>query len=338
MTFAGSEILCSEARARLKKGGRECQREAGTSAENGFRGGSVTSFDRAEELETNAALASALVAAQFPDWAHLPILRVEAASTDNDLYRLGADLAVRLPRRASAVEPIDKEHEWLPHLAPRLPAPIPVPLARGAPGQGYPFAWGVVRWIEGGPPADPTSETRLAIEVAGFISALHGIDASSGPPAGAHNYWRGAPLSAFDRVMRRRFEWLSDLGDIGRIVEAWEMALCVAPWADDPMWIHGDLKGANLLIKDGGLSGVLDWSAAGVGDPAVDVAVAWTLFDGDAREAFRGALGADDTTWARGRAWALIEGVFGLSYYRDRSGALASEGRRVIDVVLSTES
>jgi len=279
-------------------------------------------------------LARALVAAQFPQWAGLPIRPVEAASTDNAMYRLGEALAVRLPRREGAVTPIDKEHAWLARLAPALPCATPAPVAMGAPELGYPYPWGVVTWLDGEPAASGDNP-GLARDLARFVAALHAIDPSGGPAPGAHNFWRGAPLAAFDPVMRQRFEWLADVADIAAIVAAWERGLAVAP-SGERVWIHGDLKPANLLVRDGRLSGVLDWSAAGVGDPAVDYAAAWTLFDGDTRTVFRAALAIGEAAWARGRAWALVEGVFGLSYYRGRNDALADEGRQVIDRVLSS--
>ena len=291
--------------------------------------------ERAEEVETDAELARGLVATQFPGWSDLAIRRVEAASTDNDIYRLGDRLAVRLPRRDGAVAPIEKEHLWLSRLAPSLPVAIPTPVAKGAPGLGFPYPWGVVRWIEGEPPGTAAiTDVEIARDLALFIAALHEIDATGGPSPGAHNFWRGAPLRAFDAELRRRFEWLSDVDDIVTIAAAWEWGLQTAARTGSPTWIHGDLKSANLLLRGERLGGVLDWSAAGVGDPAVDVAVAWTLLAGDARAAFRETLAVDEAMWARGRAWALIEGVLGLSYYRGRNDELAVAGRCVIDAVL----
>jgi aminoglycoside phosphotransferase (APT) family kinase protein len=95
--------------------------------------------EREFELQTDAALARALIAAQFPQWATLPLARVESPSTDNDMYRLGDRMAARLPRRKSAVAPIEKEHAWLSRLAPCLPLAIPVPIAKGSPSVGYPY-------------------------------------------------------------------------------------------------------------------------------------------------------------------------------------------------------
>jgi aminoglycoside phosphotransferase (APT) family kinase protein len=289
----------------------------------------------AEEIETDAALARRLLTTQFPHWAALPIARVVADSTDNDMYRLGADMAVRLPRRAGAVTPMAKEHEWLPKLAPLLPAPVPLPLAKGAPDGSYPYPWAVVRWIEGENPPALVNDTVFARELAAFLRALHAINASGGPRPGAHNFWRGTPLAERDPNMRERFGWLSDLADIGAIAAAWEADLPTPAWNGAPCWIHGDMQRGNLLMRDGRLTGVLDWSALSVGDPAGDLSVAWNLLDPDARAAFREAMQADNDAWRRGRAWALVEGVLALSYYRGKNEAIAQAGRQLIDIVLA---
>jgi aminoglycoside phosphotransferase (APT) family kinase protein len=294
-------------------------------------------MDREPEVCTDAALAKALVAGQFEQWARLPVARVDAVSTDNDMYRLGDYLALRLPRRQSAVAAIEKEHAWLPRLAPHLPLQVPLPIAKGEAAHGYPYPWSVVEWLEGAPltAVDAKGNDDIARDLGGFIVALHDQDASAGPAAGAHNHGRGAPLVAFDREMRRRFASMSDMPDLGEMIAAWERGLAVQPWAGAPVWVHGDLKDSNLLFRNGALSGVLDWGLAGTGDPASDLAAGWSLFEGGGRAAFRAAVGVDDATWARGRAWALIEGVLSLSYYRARQDALAQAGRRVIDQVLA---
>ncbi len=296
--------------------------------------------DREPEVETDVALATALVAGQFGQWSALPVTRVDAASTDNDMYRLGDDLALRLPRRLSAVAAIGKEHAWLPRLAPGLPLAVPLPVAKGEAANGYPYPWSVVRWLDGTPldALDGRGGESVARDLGGFVAALHGLDASAGPAAGGHNHGRGAPLAVFDREMRRRFQALSDMADLAAIVAAWERGLGVAAWAGAPVWVHGDLKDANLLAQDGALSGVLDWGLAGVGDPAADLGAGWSLFEGASRAAFREAVAVDDATWARGRAWALIEGVLAVSYYRGRRDALAQAGRRIIDRVLGDEA
>jgi aminoglycoside phosphotransferase (APT) family kinase protein len=289
----------------------------------------------AEEVQTDVTLAQRLVAAQFPHWAALPLARVQADSTDNDMYRLGADLVVRIPRRASAVTPMDKEHEWLPRLAPHLPLPVPLPRAKGAPQDDYPYPWSVVTWIDGALPPPQLDDPTFARDLAAFVTALHALDASTGPAPGAHNFWRGVPLAHVDATLRQRFDWLADLPDVADMASEWQKALSLPTWTGAPVWIHGDLQRGNLLMHDGRLAGVLDWSALGAGDPAGDLSVAWTLLGPNARTEYLAALQVDDATWARGRAWALIEGVFALSYYRGKNEVIAESGRRAIAAVLA---
>ncbi|MGI8748563.1 MAG: phosphotransferase, partial [Deinococcus sp.] len=131
----------------------------------------------AEEVETDVSLVRRLLAGQFPQWAGLPVRPVRSAGTDNAIYRLGDDLAVRLPRIGWAVEDVSKDYHWLSWLAPRLPLPVPLPLALGVPGEGYPFPWAVYRWLPG---EEANMETvrdprELARDLAGFVTALRAI-------------------------------------------------------------------------------------------------------------------------------------------------------------------
>jgi aminoglycoside phosphotransferase (APT) family kinase protein len=223
----------------------------------------------------------------------------------------------------------------LPRLAPHLPLPVPLAHAKGAPDGDYPYPWSVVSWIEGAPPPHQVDDRAFARDLAAFVTALHALDASTGPAPGAHNFWRGMPFAHFDATLRQRFDWLSDVADIGEIILEWRNSLLLPAWSGAPVWIHGDLQRGNLLIRDGRLAGVIDWSALGVGDPAGDLSVAWNLFGPDARAEYRVAMQVDDATWARGRAWALLEGVLALSYYRRKNEVIAKAGRRVIDIVLA---
>jgi aminoglycoside phosphotransferase (APT) family kinase protein len=290
-----------------------------------------------DEVRTDASLVRRLLEAQFPQWAGLDIEPVRSDGTDNAMYRLGGELAARLPRRPGAVRPIDKEHTWLPRLAPFLPLPLPLPLAKGAPGEDYPWPWSVCRWLDGEnpTPGQVSGIDRFARDLASFIRALQAIDVADAPRAGGHNYFRGAPLAQWQATIGERLTWLADLGDIGLVTAAWEADAQAAPWDRPPVWIHGDLSVGNLLAREGRLSGVIDWSYLGAGDPACELQVAWNLFDRDGRQAFRAAMAVDDATWMRGRAWGLAMGVLNLSYYRTRSPALAEKGRGAIEAVLA---
>ena len=290
-----------------------------------------------DEVRTDASLVRRLLASQFPQWAGLALAPVRSEGTDNAMYRLGEDMAARLPRRPSAVSAIAKEHAWLTRLAPALPLPLPLPRARGAPGEGYPWGWSVCRWLDGESlePGRISDMDRCARDLAAFIRALQAIDAGGAPRAGAHNHGRGAPLAQWQTTIQERLAWLADLDDIGLIAEAWDSDANAAPWDRPPVWIHGDLSAGNLLAKEGRLSGVIDWSCLGAGDPACELQVAWTLFDEAGRETFRAAMSVDDATWIRGRAWGLAVGLLNLSYYRNRSPAIAHKARRAIDAVLA---
>ena len=291
----------------------------------------------ADEVETDVSLVGRLLAAQFPQWADLPLRPVPSAGTDNALYRLGDEMAVRLPRIAVATGQVEKEHQWLPKLAPHLPFAIPLPLAMGEPGEGYPWHWSVYRWLDGenatfSPIADPR---QAATDLADFVTALQQIDPTDGPPPGAHNFFRGEPLAHRDTETREAIASLRGVIDTDAATAAWEVALQAPAWPGPPVWIHGDLQAGNLLTVQGRLSAVIDFGALGVGDPACDVMPAWTLLTSAARDIFRAALQVDDATWARGRGWALSFGLIALPYYHRTNPVLAGIARYAIDEVLA---
>jgi aminoglycoside phosphotransferase (APT) family kinase protein len=256
-----------------------------------------------------------LVVEQFPQWGGLPVEPVAKGGWDNWTFHLGSDMVVRLPSAAEYAEAVEKEHRWLPELASRLPVPIPVPLAKGRPGQGYPHPWSVYPWLEGesATPDRLADPVRFALDLAGFLAALRGVDAADGPQPGVHNWFRGGTLRTYDQVTHRA------LGELGGRVDA---ALARAIWADAlearwdgvDRWFHGDVAEGNLLLDDGQLAAVIDFGTCGVGDPSCDLAVAWTLLTADARAAFRVRLAVDEASWARGRGWALWKALATAMY------------------------
>jgi aminoglycoside phosphotransferase (APT) family kinase protein len=289
----------------------------------------------ADEVDTDSALVRRLLAAQFPTWAGLPIETVESAGTDNAIYRLGDDMVVRLPRKASAASHDEKEYQWLPSLAPQLPLAVPVPLAIGEPAEGYPYPWSVRRWLGGESAIIEPIGVEAALDLANFITALRRIDSAGGPAPGAHNFGRGAPLITRDAATRSAIEELGSSIDAGAATAAWGAALGAPAWKKAPVWIHGDLIPGNLLLERGRLCAVIDFGGLGVGDPACDLMAAWTLFSGESRSAFRAALAVDDVTWARGRGWALSWALIFVPYYRDTNPAGVVIARRTIDEVLA---
>ena len=293
------------------------------------------------EIETSPELVHHLLAEQFPQWAGLPVERVASGGTSNALYRIGDELVARLPLDPLESGILEKEWRWLPRLAPHLPLAVPTPLGMGEPGAGYPQRWLVCRWLEG----EQVERERLsdlsqaARDLAGFILALRALDATGGPTPGAHNFGRGEPLAARDADVRESLGGLRAMlpgaYDWDAAEAAWDESANAAVWDRAPLWIHGDLYGANLLARDGRLSAVIDFGGLGVGDPACDLMVGWHLLDSGAREVFRAALGADDASWLRGRGWALSMALIALPYYLRTNPAMVAMSRATISEVLA---
>jgi aminoglycoside phosphotransferase (APT) family kinase protein len=290
----------------------------------------------AGERETDVSLVRRLLQAQFPQWADLPIKPVTSAGTDNAIYRLGDDLAVRLPRIDWAVGQVEKDCQWLPKLAPHLPLDIPIPLAMGKPGEGYPWHWGVYQWLDGeNTTIDHIPDPRqAAIDLAQFITALQQIDSTDGPLAVDHQL-RGVPLARHDVSTRRAIKALNGMFDTKAVTVAWNATLQASEWERAPVWFHGDLLPGNLLFERGRLSAIIDFSGLGVGDPACDLMIAWGLFSGESREVFRTALAVDDATWARGRGQALSQALIFIPYYLDTNPVGVSNARRAIEEILA---
>ena len=294
----------------------------------------------ADEVDTDPSLVRRLLADQFPQWAGLPIERFESSGTDNAIYRLGKDMAVRLPRIPGGTGTIDKELRWLPKLAPLLPVAISQPLAKGSPGHGYPWHWSVHRWLDGESVnvdrmADPVG---LAHDLGAFVAALRRIDAAEGPIAGRDGS-RGIPLFRRDAATREAIAQLDGVVDSPAVTAAWEAAVRAPTWRRPGVWIHGDLLSGNVLVDGRGrLRAVIDFGCMVVGDPACDVMAAWTLFEAEGREAFRSAIGVDDATWARGRGWALSFALIALPYYMHTNPVFVRDARHVIREVLADQA
>jgi aminoglycoside phosphotransferase (APT) family kinase protein len=237
-------------------------------------------------------------------------------------------LSLRLPRREGPTEPGGKEFDWLPRLAPLLPLEIPVPVAQGHPTDEYPWFWDVHRWVQGETvPVEEIDAIQAARDLGAFVAALQEID-----PAGAPQ-GRGIPLAERDEEIRY---WLARFEGDPAVTAEWERALVTPPWDGPPVWHHGDLDVRNWLIRDGRISGVIDWACMGVGDPACDVMVAWKLHSSAARDAFREALPTADATWERARGWALSQAVAALAYYTPHTNpTLCREAEMWLRLVLS---
>jgi aminoglycoside phosphotransferase (APT) family kinase protein len=287
------------------------------------------------EVQTDTQLVGRLLAAQFPQWASLPLTPVPSAGTDNALYRLGSEMVVRLPRIDWAAGQAEKEGRWLPRLAPHLPLAIPEQLAVGEPDAGYPWPWSVYRWL----PGENATLARLndpgqaAVQMARFITTLWQVDATDGPPAAEHNL-RGAPLALRDEPTRKSIAALEGVIDTGRATAVWDAALEAPDWEREPVWFHGDLLSGNVLVEQGRLSAVIDFGGLAVGDPACDLMIAWSLFSGASREVFRVETAVDEATWLRGRGCALSQAVIFIPYYWHTNATGVKNARRMIAELL----
>jgi aminoglycoside phosphotransferase (APT) family kinase protein len=247
----------------------------------------------ADQVDSDADLVRRLLAGQFSQWADLPIQRIATSGTDNAIYRLGAELVVRLPLIHWAVGQVEKEHTWLPQLTPLLPLALPRPLAMGEPAEGYPWHWSVYEWIDGedAHPDRIVDPCGVAADLAEFITALHAVELPGAPRS-----QRGVQLETKDDEIRGAIDAVRNEFDARTMTAIWDDAIAAPAWPGPPVLVHGDVKDANLLLRDGKLHAVIDFSCFGFGDPANDLDVAWDLFSGESRRVFRDTLGLDDAT------------------------------------------
>jgi aminoglycoside phosphotransferase (APT) family kinase protein len=271
----------------------------------------------------DSALVERLVGEQHPGLS-APVSLL-SHGWDNDIYRLGDRHTVRLPRRIEAVPLIDNEQRWLPIIAQQLDVPVPVPAAIGRPGADYPWAWSICPWFDGAPAytVAPAHRIAMAEELAQAVLELH----RPAPRDAPRNPVRGVPLSDRDGAVRGRLPSFEPA-----LTEVWENAINAERWNGPPLWLHGDLHPANVLVNDPGadesgadspgdadrrmprLAAIIDFGDLTAGDPATDIAAAWLFFDAAGRDLFHetlarggapGSGGVDNATWQRARGWAV---------------------------------
>ena len=254
-----------------------------------------------------------LLAEQFPHWSGMPLARIEPGGWDNTTFRLGDELAVRLPNHDALVEQVAKEHRWLPVLADALPLAIPTPVGFGHPGCGFERPWSITRWLDGTTvgATTPLDHETVAEQLAEFLTALHRVPVAGGPEPGVHSYHRGGPLALFDQRARDAIRQLDGIIDAAGAQAVWNTAIA-SEWDRTPVWVHGDMTGSNLLSSDGRLAAVIDFGCCAVGDPACDLGIAWTLLDPPARRHLARSLHLDDGCWYRAKGWVLWKALRGL--------------------------
>ncbi|UAJ81658.1 aminoglycoside phosphotransferase family protein [Leifsonia sp. ZF2019] len=278
-----------------------------------------------------------MIAEQHPDLAGP--LRLVSDGWDNRIFRLGDDLAVRVPRREAAAHLIEHEQRVLAAIAERVAVPVPAPVRVGVPSVTFPWPWSIARWLEGvdGASVDASARAVIAEPLAGFLRAVH-IPAPADAPV---NPVRGVPLATRDIAVRERLAMLAARPDTVASTDAllavWEDALAAPLWTGPALWLHGDPHPGNLLLRTDasgtveGLAAVIDFGDVTAGDPATDLATAWLTFDAPARAEFRETLdgSVDEATWRRARGWAVIMGT-ALAANSDDSPRMASLGRHAL--------
>ncbi len=287
-------------------------------------------------ISIDETLARRLVNMQFPQWKDLPVRPVAHSGWDNRTFHLGEHKLIRIPSAACYAAQVEKEQQWLPKLAPLLPLSIPAPVAMGEPTDDCPWRWSIYRYLPGEAAASaPIANLRdVAARLAQFLSALQHIDASGGPVPGLHSFYRGGLLSTYDAETRQAMVALKSKIDIKTATEVWESALA-STWQRAPVWVHGDMSAGNLLIQEGQLSAVIDFGQLAVGDPACDLAIAWTLFKEESREVFRAQLALDDDTWARGCAWVLWKSLVVAAGFTQPNNVEAKRCWAILNEVLA---
>jgi aminoglycoside phosphotransferase (APT) family kinase protein len=280
------------------------------------------------EIQITNEMVHDLVKRQHPDLADLELVHMDSGF-DNVTYRIGKDLAVRLPRRESAAALIVHEQEWLPVLSPNLPLKVPVPVRMGSPQGDYPWRWSITPWYEG-ETADVATPLESEAEVFGsFLSALH----APAPENAPENPFRGCPLRARQDAIESRLDRLSQLTDAltPSHFQIWQKALSTEIDVE-PTWIHGDLHGRNVLVQEGRLAAILDWGDLTSGDRATDLAGFWMLFDNveNRRSGLKKAGVVSEATLIRAMGWALSFGVLLLDTGLGDQPAHENMGRDIL--------
>jgi aminoglycoside phosphotransferase (APT) family kinase protein len=291
----------------------------------------------ADQLTITDEMVRALVDAQFPEWAELPVEHIESIGTVNAIFRIGGHLSARFPLQPDDPQAVraalEVEAAAARQLAAHTAFAVPRHVAVGEPGAGYPLPWSVQTWLSGNTASDDDSSTSVefAHDLAGFIADVRGID-TKGRRFSGHG--RGGEMRAHDVWMRECFARSDDLLDVDRLRAVWRRFRELPRHAPDVM-THGDLIPGNVLVRADRLVGILDVGGLGPADPALDLVAAWHLLEAEPRAAIRADLRCDDLEWERGKAWAFEQAMGLVWYYATSNPPMSRLGRRTLERVVT---
>lgn len=287
-----------------------------------------------EPLNITTEMAAALVRQQFPQWKDEPLMAVGEQGTDNQIFRLGDDKSVRLPRVEWAAKTAAREQALTARFQ-HLPLDVPRPLGLGGPGFGYPWQWSVAEWIEGGSVGMRQLTFHETEQLAQTIEGIRETPTDKTFSYDRTNYGRGEPLLDRDDAFQVAAVRLADEFEIEALRRIWSDCLKATPAEFRPVFLHGDIHGGNLIERNSKLVALIDWGLAGAGDGACDLSAAWCLCGKENRNAFRNALDVSDVDWLRGAGWALSIACIYIAHYRDRADSDCAMSRRTVQAVLA---
>lgn len=282
-----------------------------------------------------------LVGDRYPDLAGLEIRRVPSG-WDNQLWRLGDELVVRLPMTERAPSLLRKEFRWLPGLAGRLPLPVPTPRYLNEPDARFPRPWTLANWVPGEPAdgVEVTDAARSVANLAGFLRALHRPAPADAPTDAG----RGGPIATATGDFEGLLAGVTEAVDVPRVRRVWDEAVAAPRWTGPPVWLHADLHPANVVVADGAVCGIVDFGDLCAGDPAVDLAAAWKLLpQGSDADFFDAYGGTDEATVCRARGRAVLKALVlvsvGQAWDRGLPGGQPTWGRaghRILERVFAS--
>jgi aminoglycoside phosphotransferase (APT) family kinase protein len=263
--------------------------------------------------------ARGFVARLAPALAEATILHL-GTGWDTVVYGVADAWTLRIPRRALGAVCLRNEAQFLPTLARWLPCDVPEPQVVLDPDEAFPYPVALCRRVYGRPAdgLDDDAIAALAPALGAALAALRRVPTDLDPPPPGDELARADLGFRAPRLIALAGA-LADDPDVAPHLSALLADLATSrPWEGPPVWSHGDLYGRHVFVGDrGALSGLIDWGDLHVGDPALDVSIAWSLLPERGRAAFFDAYGPiDGDTWARARLRALHYGLLLLDHAR----------------------